>query len=114
MKIASNISELIGNTPMVRINKIFKGNHNSILAKLEFMNPGHSVKDRIGISMIEAAEKINLINKETVIIEPSSGNTGIALSLVCAAKGYRLIITMPVSALENLPGQQVKSGPSSC
>lgn len=95
MKIANNITELIGNTPLVRLNRIINGSDIEILAKLEYFNPAHSVKDRIGVAMIDAAEKAGLINKDSIIVEPTSGNTGIALAFVCAARGYKSIIIMP-------------------
>jgi cysteine synthase A len=95
MKIANSITEFIGNTPLLRLKKISKGLDVDLVVKIESFNPLSSIKDRIGIAMIEAAEKEGLIDKNTVIIEPTSGNTGIALAFVCAAKGYKLILTMP-------------------
>jgi cysteine synthase A len=95
MKIYKNIESTIGHTPLVRLNRIAEGTNAQILAKLEFFNPLGSVKDRIAASMIEAAESQNLIGSRTLIVEPTSGNTGIALAFICAAKGYRLCLTMP-------------------
>jgi len=94
MRIANDVTELIGNTPLVRIRKLAPGGAD-ILAKLEFHNPAHSVKDRIGLSMIEAAEQAGKIGPDTVVVEPTSGNTGIALAMVCAARGYRCKLVMP-------------------
>ena len=99
MKVAENILDLIGNTPLVKINKL-NGGKSVVLAKVESFNPAGSVKDRPALNMIEDAEKKGLINKDTVIIEPTSGNTGIGLAMVCAVRGYRMILTMPETMSE--------------
>jgi len=95
MKIANDVTALVGHTPLVRINRLGAGLPGKIVAKLEFYNPANSVKDRIGVAMIDAAEKAGLLAKDSVIVEPTSGNTGIALAMVCAARGYKCIIVMP-------------------
>lgn len=95
MRIANDITELVGNTPLVRIRKITDGANAEVLAKLEFFNPGNSVKDRIGVAMIDAAQEAGLIGPDTVVVEPTSGNTGIALAMVCAARGIKCVLTMP-------------------
>jgi cysteine synthase A len=97
MKIASDITQLVGNTPLVRINRLTKGSAAQVLAKLEYFNPSHSLKDRIGVAMVDAGEKAGLIKKGTILIEPTSGNTGIALAFVAAARGYKLVLVMPDS-----------------
>ena len=95
MKIANNVTDLIGNTPLIRLNRLTRGAHAEVVAKLESFNPAHSVKDRIGAAMIAAAEESGALTKDKIIIEPTSGNTGIALAMVAAAKGYHCVLTMP-------------------
>ena len=97
MKIASNVTELVGGTPLVRLNRLASGISGTIACKLEFMNPAHSVKDRIAVAMIDAAEKAGRIRADTLIVEPTSGNTGIGLAMVCAARGYKCVFVMPES-----------------
>ena len=97
MNIASSITDLIGNTPLVELNRLSEGLPAKVVAKLEFFNPGSSVKDRIAAAMIDAAEQSGKIHANTIIVEPTSGNTGIGLAMVCAARGYKLVITMPES-----------------
>ena len=98
-----NAAEAIGETPMIQINRVVPEGHATVFAKCEFFQPLNSVKDRIGAAMIEAGERDGKINAETHIIEPTSGNTGIALAFVCAAKGYRLTLTMPESMSPRTP-----------
>jgi cysteine synthase A len=95
VKVANNVTDLIGNTPLVRLNRVTDGAVAQVVAKLEFFNPAHSVKDRIGAAMIDAAERAGKIAKDTIIVEPTSGNTGVALAMVCAARGYKCVLTMP-------------------
>ena len=95
MKIAKNVLELVGNTPLVQLNRVTQGIDATILAKLEFYNPAHSVKDRIAVSMIDAAERAGKIKPDTIILEPTSGNTGIGLAMVCAVRGYKCAFVMP-------------------
>jgi len=95
MRIAENVTQLVGGTPLVRLNRVTDGAAADVVAKLEFFNPANSVKDRIGVAMLDAAEEAGLIRPDTIICEPTSGNTGIALAMVCAARGYRCVLTMP-------------------
>src|ERR1700752_2232278 len=95
MSIAEDVTELVGNTPLVRLRRVTEGAAADVVAKLEYFNPGGSVKDRIGVAMLDAAEEAGLIKPDTIILEPTSGNTGIALALVGAGRGYRIVLTMP-------------------
>jgi len=94
-KIYEDLTKTVGNTPLVRLNRVTKGLDATIVAKVEYFNPLGSVKDRIGVAMIEAAERAGHIKEDTIILEPTSGNTGIALAFVCAARGYKLVLVMP-------------------
>lgn len=95
MAIAQNVSELVGNTPLVKLNRVTEGAQATVLAKLEFYSPAHSVKDRIAVAMVDAAEQAGKVKPDTIFLEPTSGNTGIGLAMVCAARGYKLPIVMP-------------------
>ena len=95
MKYANNVTELVGNTPLVKINRLAAHIEGTVLAKLEFFNPAHSVKDRIAVAMIDAAEKAGKLHKDSIVLEPTSGNTGIGLAMVCAARGYKCAFVMP-------------------
>src|SRR5574343_302111 len=94
-RIADNVTALIGNTPLVRLNRVTAGISGTVVAKLEFFNPGHSVKDRIAAAMIDAAQAAGKIGPDTVVLEPTSGNTGIGLAMVCAARGIKCVFVMP-------------------
>ena len=95
MRIADDVTQLVGNTPLVRVNRLYGDVPATVAAKLEFFNPAHSVKDRIGVAMIDAAQEAGLIGPDTIVVEPTSGNTGIALAMVCAARGIKIVLTMP-------------------
>ena len=95
MSIAEDVTQLIGRTPLVRLNRVTDGAGADVVAKLESFNPANSVKDRLGVALIDAAEEAGLLKPDTIILEPTSGNTGIALAMVAAARGYRIVLTMP-------------------
>jgi cysteine synthase len=95
MSIAEDVTQLVGHTPLVRLRRVTEGAVAEVVAKLEYFNPGGSVKDRIGVAMLDAAEEAGLLKPDTIILEPTSGNTGIALAMVAAARGYKLVLTMP-------------------
>jgi cysteine synthase A len=95
MKIANNITELVGNTPLVKLNRVTAGAGATVVTKLEFFNPGHSVKDRIAVAMLDAAQAAGQLGPDTVVLEPTSGNTGIGLAMVCAARGIKCAFVMP-------------------
>lgn len=95
MRIAEDVTELVGNTPLVRVRRITDGAAGNVVAKLEYFNPAHSVKDRIGVAMLDAAAEAGLIGPDTIVVEPTSGNTGVALAMVCAARGIPIVLTMP-------------------
>ncbi len=95
VKIANDVTELVGHTPLVKLRRVTDGAGAEVVAKLEFYNPAHSVKDRIGVAMLDAAERAGKIGPDTIIVEPTSGNTGIALAMVAAARGYKIVLTMP-------------------
>jgi cysteine synthase A len=95
MRIFDDVTQLIGNTPLVRLRRVTADSQAEVVAKLEFYNPAHSVKDRIGVAMLDAAERAGRLKPDTIIVEPTSGNTGIALAMVCAARGYRCVLVMP-------------------
>src|SRR5512147_3346966 len=97
MRVYDDLTKTVGNTPLVRLNRVTKGIEATVVAKVESFNPLSSVKDRIGVSMIDAAEKAGRIKPDTIILEPTSGNTGIGLAFVCAARGYKLVLLMPDS-----------------
>lgn len=113
-RIYDDITQCIGNTPLVKLKRVTQGCVATVLGKVENMNPLWSVKDRIGRAMIDAAERDGKIKADTIIIEPTSGNTGIGLAYVCAARGYKLMVTMPESMTSNVVGCSRRSVPSWC